>query len=140
MTRPKARDAPTSSRLAAQKQANTRAELSIGATLRGLRARYRKNVRKLPGSPDFANASRQWAVFVNGCFWHHHTNCKRATTPRNNRDFWLSKFAANRERDARAVRALRRLGFRVLIVWECQEHNAKDRLRKILESGRVKSG
>lgn len=138
--RPKARDVLTSSRLAAQKQANTRTELSIAAALRAVGARYRKNVRNLPGSPDFANKTGQWAVFVNGCFWHHHSNCKRATTPRNNQEFWLSKFAANRARDARAVRALRRRGFKVLIIWECQEQVAEDRLRKVLEPSCVKAG
>ena len=60
---------------------------------------YRKNVRSLPGSPDFANKSRKWAVFVHGCFWHRHTGCRRATTPNANRDFWLAKFVANRTRD-----------------------------------------
>lgn len=138
--RPKARDALTSSRLAAQRQANTRSELLIGAALRKIGVRYRKNVNSLPGSPDFANVTRNWAVFVNGCFWHHHRNCRRGSIPQNNREFWESKFAANRARDARAIRDLRRRGLRVLIVWECQVGFAEEMLRKILEPGRIKSG
>ncbi len=118
------------------RQRNTRPEQAIAAALRDLKAGYRKNVRSLPGSPDFANKSKKWAVFVNGCFWHRHTGCRRATTPKANRDFWLDKFATNRARDARAVRALRRMGFRVAVVWECQTPNAVSRLSKILESGR----
>lgn len=115
------------------RQRGSAAELAVAALLRRLGAAYRKNVRRLPGSPDFANRKRRWAVFVNGCFWHRHTGCARATTPKANREFWLEKFAANRARDARAVRQLRRMGFRVLIVWECQVPTAEGRLSKILE-------
>lgn len=129
--RPKAYDAATSSRLAKQSQAGTDSEKRVGVILRSLGVRYRRNVRTLPGSPDFANVTRRWAVFVNGCFWHHHRNCKRSTIPRNNRDFWRSKFAGNRARDARAVRELRNRGFKVLIVWECQLGTCERRLRKI---------
>jgi DNA mismatch endonuclease (patch repair protein) len=72
-------------------------------------------------------------VFVNGCFWHRHTGCSRATVPKANNAFWLQKFAANRTRDARAVRALRRRGFRVAIVWECEVGEAETKLRRALE-------
>lgn len=126
-----ARDATTSKRLAAQRQANTRTELAIGAELSALGVRYRKNVRKLPGSPDFANIRRRWAIFVNGCFWHHHRGCKRATIPKNNRAFWESKFAANRARDAGAALELRRRGFKVLILWECQVSSSQGRLGRL---------
>ncbi len=101
---------------------------------------YRKNVRALRGSPDFANRSRYWAVFVHGCFWHQHPGCPRATIPTRNRAFWEAKFAANRDRDARATSALRRKGFRVVTVWECQVADApavKSRLSKLLKSGGV---
>jgi DNA mismatch endonuclease Vsr len=96
-------------------------------------------VKALPGSPDFANVSKCWTVFVNGCFWHHHTNCKRATIPRNNEAFWRSKFKANRSRDARAVTELRRRGFRVIILWECQLSACESRLHQILEPRRVEA-
>ena len=65
-----------------------------------------------------------WAIFVNGCYWHHHTGCLRATIPARNRDFWTTKFAANRRRDARKIRALRARGFRIVVVWECQTRDA----------------
>jgi DNA mismatch endonuclease Vsr len=123
--------------MARVRQKGTAAEEAVGRALRGLGVAYRKNVRALPGSPDFANRRRRWAVFVQGCFWHRHTGCRRATTPKANRDFWLEKFTRNRARDAAAVRALRRMGIRVVLVWECQVEAAAPRLSKILESGRV---
>lgn len=137
--RPVARDAQTSQRLARQKQLSTAAELCVARELRALGIRYRKNVKRLPGSPDFANASKRWAIFVNGCFWHHHTNCKRATVPRNNEGFWRFKFAGNRCRDARVVRELRQRGFEVLILWECGLASSEARLRKLLETGRMRA-
>lgn len=116
--------------MARVRQRDTRPEREVASALRSLGASYRKNVRGLPGSPDFANKSRRWAVFVHGCFWHRHTGCRRATIPKANRTFWLDKFAANRSRDARAIRALRRLGFRVAVIWECQ--TAEPRVRETL--------
>lgn len=67
-----------------------------------------------------ANKRRKTAVFVNGCFWHHHTGCQRATTPKHNRQFWLEKFLANRSRDSKSIRALRATGYKVLLIWECE--------------------
>lgn len=129
---------PDRSRLLGKvRQAGTAAELRVGRILRKLGHAYRKNVRKLPGSPDFANRAAGWAVFVNGCFWHRHTGCRRATTPKANREFWLAKFARNRQRDAAAVKALRAAGFRVVIVWECRLDAAEARLSKVLEPRRV---
>ncbi|QGM45198.1 very short patch repair endonuclease [Methylocystis heyeri] len=101
------------------RQRGTSAELIVGSALRELGASYRLNVRSLPGSPDFANRRRKWAVFVHGCFWHHHTGCRRATIPKTNEAFWREKFVSNRSRDARAIKVLRKAGFRVAIVWEC---------------------
>jgi DNA mismatch endonuclease (patch repair protein) len=121
------------------RQRATRAERAVGAALTALGLRYRKNVRALPGSPDFANRRGRWAIFVNGCFWHRHRGCRRATTPTANRAFWLEKFAANRRRDAAAIRALRRRGFKVTIVWECQALDAA-RLSDVLEPRRVDVG
>lgn len=107
------------------RQKRTTAEDLVAAALRDHGIAYRRNVRSLPGSPDFANKRRGWAIFVNGCFWHHHKGCKRATVPTRNREFWLEKFAANRKRDAAKVRALRRMGFRPYIVWECEAFSAE---------------
>ena len=122
------------------KQRKTAPEEALARTLRSVGLAYRRNVRTLPGSPDFANKSRGWAIFVNGCYWHHHTACRRATTPKNNAAFWRRKFADNRRRDARKIVELRRRGIRVLVVWECEladEDRLRRRLSNLREPNRV---
>lgn len=135
--RPTPQSAERSRLLARVRQKDTAAERVVGAALRRLDLSYRKNVCGLPGSPDFANRKRSWAVFVQGCFWHHHTGCRRATVPKSNRAFWAAKFARNRIRDAAAIRALRAQGFKVVLVWECELAGAEARLSEILEPRRV---
>jgi DNA mismatch endonuclease Vsr len=120
MKAPKPADPSRSALMARVRQRGTAAELVVAASLRSLGASYRVNVRKLPGSPDFANRTRKWAVFVHGCFWHHHIACKRATVPKSNKTFWREKFAANRMRDERSTLELRRCGYRVAVIWECE--------------------
>lgn len=129
--------------MAAVRQRGTRAELTVAGILRRLGHAYRLNVRSLPGSPDIANRKRRWAIFVQGCFWHHHTNCRRATVPKSNTDFWTAKFIANRARDARTIRALRASGFKVVTVWECEvakPDTLTARLAQIFEPGRINVG
>lgn len=113
-------DPETSRRLAHVRQHNTSPEMLVRKILYALGFRFRVKGRGLPGSPDIVNRSQRWAVFVHGCFWHGHEGCRRATVPKRNRAFWLAKFHANRDRDRVAAAALRRLGYRVVIVWECQ--------------------
>lgn len=122
--------------MARVRQKGTAAERVVAATLRALGASYRVNVRALPGSPDFANRTRKWVIFVHGCFWHHHARCKRATVPKSNKRFWREKFAANRTRDKWAIRELTRSGYRVAVVWECEIADAdlvRSRLSQVLE-------
>lgn len=138
--RPRASDARQAALLGRVRQRGTSAEQAVGAALRSLGLHYRKNVRALPGAPDFANRSKKWAVFVNGCFWHHHRGCKRATIPKNNRSFWLEKFATNRRRDARAIRRLRASGFVVALVWECRASRSAIRLADVLKAGGIEVG
>jgi DNA mismatch endonuclease (patch repair protein) len=113
-------DEATSTRLGRIRQSGTGAELAVRKMVSSLGGRYRTKNRDLPGSPDIANRSRMWAIFVHGCYWHAHLNCSRATVPKRNRLFWEAKFSANRTRDARAIRELRSHGFRVVVVWECE--------------------
>ena len=121
-------------------QRGTKIETVVAITLRDLGLHYRKNVKRLPGSPDFANQSARWAIFVNGCFWHHHVGCRKATVPKSNKKFWMLKFRDNRLRDARAVRSLRRDGYRVVTIWECQIDRIASKLSNILESRSVDAG
>lgn len=85
---------------------------------RGLR--YRKNVKQLPGTPDIVFPKYKTVVFVNGCFWHGHKECKYSHLPSTNLEYWEKKIADNLERDERKIRELEELGYRVLIVWQCQ--------------------
>ena len=122
------------------RQARTAPEDAVAALLRAQGIAYRRNVRGLPGSPDFANVARGFAIFVNGCFWHAHRNCRRphSRSPKQNAAFWQEKFAANRARDARKIRALRAMGLRVMLVWECElrdEERLKERLGRVLKGG-----
>jgi DNA mismatch endonuclease (patch repair protein) len=117
------------------RQRDTAPELMVRRATTALGLRYRTRNRDLPGSPDLANRSRHWAVFVHGCYWHRHEGCPRASTPKNNQGFWLAKFEYNRARDLRAQRALQQLGFRVLVIWECEtthESALRKRLRPML--------
>jgi len=115
----------------------TQSECVIRKLLRLLGIAYRVRNADLPGSPDMANRNRKWAIFVHGCFWHSHQNCLRATLPKRNRSFWLMKFVQNRKRDARVLRSLRRQGFRVAVIWECQIEDdlerVENRLRRFFE-------
>ena len=104
----------------AVRRAGTQPEALVAVALSTVGIRFRRNVKTLPGSPDFANRSMRLAIFVHGCYWHSHRGCARATVPKRNRRFWIAKFAANQARDVRKVRALRKLGFRVLTIWECE--------------------
>ncbi|MDK9697556.1 MAG: very short patch repair endonuclease [Siculibacillus sp.] len=131
--RPPAASPERAALLSRVRRTRTAAEEEVARRLRALGLHYRRNVRALPGSPDFANRRRGWAIFVNGCFWHHHTACVRAAVPKNNRDFWVEKFAANRRRDAEKIRRLRRLGFTVLVIWECRLDRCDDRLARLAE-------
>ncbi len=130
-------DPVTSARMAGVRQKGTQIETMVAEILREKGLRYRKNVKQLAGSPDFANRSRRWAVFVNGCFWHHHTACRKATVPKTNTDFWTRKFRDNRRRDAQAIRSLRRSGYYVVIVWECEKDRMRSKLGEILEARRI---
>lgn len=118
------------------RQRGTKAEDDVAGVLCALDIRFRRNVRTLPGSPDFANKSRKWALFVNGCFWHHHAGCTRATTPTRNRAFWRAKFEANVKRDRSKTGLLRRMGFSVLTVWECETRDKARLMRRFDELGR----
>ncbi|MDX2289079.1 MAG: very short patch repair endonuclease [Hyphomicrobiaceae bacterium] len=119
------------------RRSGTSAEDRVAAICRELGLAYRRNVKSLPGSPDLANKTRHWVVFVNGCFWHAHTGCKRATVPKRNNAFWTTKFRANRRRDAAKIRKLRAAGYRVVLIWECETSDAslmKRRLSNLREA------
>ena len=113
----------------------TAPEDAVAAMLRRLRARFRRNVKSLPGNPDLLVPAARTAIFVHGCFWHGHPNCNRAKLPKTNRAFWRSKIAGNRMRDARNARKLRKEGWHVLTVWQCRlrkPDQVLNRLKRVL--------
>lgn len=124
-------DDETSQRMANIRQHGTTPELTVRAMVYALGRRYRTANRDLPGSPDLANRTRRWAIFVHGCFWHRHPGCRLTTTPSRNREFWLAKFRRNTERDAAAVARLEADGYQVAVVWECETRDLHSLTRRL---------
>ncbi|MHB8448274.1 MAG: very short patch repair endonuclease [Rudaea sp.] len=116
------------------KGANTKPELGVRSLLHRLGFRFRLHRRDLPGTPDIVLPGRSAVVLVHGCFWHGH-RCKRTKMPKSRRRYWSEKIAGNRVRDARKRRCLRALGWKVVVVWECELKKPvelADKLRKAL--------
>lgn len=82
--------------------------------------RYRKNSEALPGKPDIVLPKYKTIIFVNGCFWHGHRNCKKAELPVTNRIFWQEKIEKNKCRDIRRIKDLKKMGYRVIVLWQCK--------------------
>lgn len=117
----------------AVKRAHTGPEVAVRKLLHSLGLRFRLHRKALPGSPDIVLPKHRTVIFVHGCFWHRHPGCRYASTPKTRQDYWLPKFAANVERDARKTSQLEELGWRVLVVWECEtrsEEALEARLRR----------
>ena len=87
--------------------------------------RYRRNVKKLPGTPDIVLKKYKTVIFVNGCFWHMHEGCKYFVWPKDNSEFWKNKLLANKERDEKEKKEIEELGWKVIVVWECQLKKAE---------------
>ena len=99
---------------------NTGPERKLRHALWRLGFRYRTNDKRLPGSPDIVLPKYRTVIFVHGCFWHGHKDCKNASTPKTNTEFWKAKITRNKERDQEDWRQLEAKGWFVIIVWECQ--------------------
>ncbi|MDA0804009.1 MAG: very short patch repair endonuclease, partial [Planctomycetota bacterium] len=108
--------------------------------------RFRLNVRALPGCPDIVLPRHKMVIFVHGCFWHRHIGCDKSSLPRRNREWWVAKLRRNRARDRSAQAALAALGWKVVVVWECELPAPRQELgpaecshiaRKVLRRGGV---
>ena len=110
---------------------NTQPELAVRKLAHALGYRFRLHRRTLPGSPDLVFPRLKKAVFVHGCFWHRH-DCKKATTPKSNTDFWQTKFRQNIERDNRKLAEIRGQGWDAVVIWECETRDLSS-LRARLE-------
>ena len=117
-------------------QKNTTPELVVRRVAHSMGLRFRLHRRDLPGSPDLVFVSRRCVVFVHGCFWHRHSRCRKASTPKSNIEFWTDKFEGNVSRDRVSRRLLKAAGWKVLTIWECQTKDVasiKQRLLGLLE-------
>ena len=103
---------------------DTAPELAVRRIAHGMGLRFRLHRKDLPGRPDLVFPKHRLVVFVHGCFWHRHEGCRHASTPKSRTRFWTEKFAANVDRDVRQEAALRTLGWRILVIWQCE---SKDR-------------
>jgi DNA mismatch endonuclease (patch repair protein) len=119
--------------MAAVRSKDTRPEMAVRRLVYEMGYRYRLHAYDLPGHPDMVFRGKKKALFVHGCFWHRHSGCRYSTTPKTKTSFWSAKFSANVARDRRNSRALRRAGWRILAVWQCQLKNPKTLAKRIHE-------
>ncbi len=118
-------------RMALIRSSNTGPEIAVRRLVYGMGYRYRLHGEDLPGRPDLVFKARQKVIFVHGCFWHLHRNCRNNRPPKSKREYWKPKLERNAARDKQVRRRLRYLGWRSLVIWEC-ELKKPDRLsRKI---------
>ena len=115
------------------KSKNTKPEKVVRSLLFSLGYRFRLHVKDLLGKPDIVLPKYKTVVWVNGCFWHGHENCKDAGIPKTNSNFWYDKISKNKERDKRVLNELEQAGWKVLVVWECQIDD-KEKLISFLKS------
>lgn len=125
-------DAATRSRMMSGiKGKNTKPELLVRKYLHSRGLRFRLHVKELPGKPDLVLPKFKAVVFVNGCFWHQHAGCKYATMPNSHELFWKNKLSDNVARDSYQIAALKGLGWRVFVVWECELQKGSSRLESL---------
>lgn len=110
---------------------NTKPEMIVRSITYKLGFRYRLHYQKLPGKPDLVFPSRKEVIFVHGCYWHRHTCRKGKSIPATNTEMWMEKLKRNKERDKENRKELRKLGWEVLTIWECQIKNTKKLINRI---------
>ena len=127
--------AQRSERMGRVRARDTKPELLVRRLVHRMGYRYRLHRRDLPGTPDLVFPGRRKVIFVHGCFWHRHTdaNCKLARLPKSKHDFWVPKLKANFERDVDNQDQLQKLGWEVMIVWECQLRDAAALMARVRE-------
>ena len=114
---------------------NTKPEEKVRKYLYSQGFRYRKNDKRLPGTPDIVLPKYRTVIFVNGCFWHGHQGCRYFVVPQTNTEFWMNKIDANRARDQKKISELEAMGWKVIVIWECELKPGKrdDTLIKIVK-------
>jgi DNA mismatch endonuclease (patch repair protein) len=109
-----------SKNMAAIKSKNTNPEIKVRKLLHSLGYRFRLHKIELPGSPDIVLKKYKTVVFVHGCFWHRHKECKYASNPKTREEFWNKKFISNIERDIKVRERIKAAGWKSIVVWECE--------------------
>ncbi|WP_102227141.1 very short patch repair endonuclease [Acidimangrovimonas sediminis] len=113
-------------------QKDTKPELALRRALHRLGYRYRLHRRDLPGTPDLVFPARRKVIFVHGCFWHGH-GCRWGRLPKSRPEYWLPKIETNRERDRKAVTALREAGWEPLVVWQCELRDLEAAVGRVVD-------
>lgn len=122
-----------SKNMAAVRGKNTSPELRVRRMLHSMGYRFRLHRKDFPGRPDIVLPKYRLCIFVHGCFWHQHPGCNRATIPETRRKFWQEKFLQNKNRDAQAEKELKKMGWHVCTIWEC-ETKQPDNLVEIISN------
>ena len=128
-----------SERMSRVRSKDTNPELIVRHLTWALGYRYRLYGRNLPGRPDLVFSGRRKVIFVHGCFWHQHQGCRQYRTPRSRLDFWLPKLESNKQRDRISMSKLRKMGWKALILWECELKNlaaVSNRIKCFLEKAK----
>ncbi|MDE3135079.1 MAG: DNA mismatch endonuclease Vsr [Acidobacteriota bacterium] len=128
-----------SERMALIRSRDTKPELLVRRIAKSCGYKFRLNVASLPGKPDLVFLRHRKVIFVHGCFWHRHPGCALARLPKSKLEFWLPKLTGNRRRDLRDLRRLRRAGWHVKVIWECQTKDTRcleSSIRKFLRPSR----
>lgn len=122
------------------KNKNTKPEDIVAKFLFSRGFRYRRHVKNLPGTPDIVLKKYNTVIFVNGCFWHMHEGCKNFVWPKDNEEFWRNKLLRNKKRDAEKIGQLKKLGWKVITVWECQlkHNNFETTMERLLSNIRMR--
>ena len=113
------------------KSKNTKPEIKVRQLLHSMGYRFRLHMKDLPGNPDIVLKKYKTVIYVNGCFWHRHPNCKYASIPKTRPEFWSQKFKSNVERDNNNYIKIKNLGWKYIVVWECELKNRSDLVEKL---------
>ena len=119
--------------MSAIKSKNTKPEIAVRKVLHSMGYRFRLHGKDLPGSPDIVLPKYRTVIFVHGCFWHRHKDCKYATTPKTRQDFWNKKFTTNIERDLEIHEKIKNLNWRSVVIWECETKHMENLRDKIID-------
>ena len=119
--------------MSAIKSKNTKPEIKVRKVLHSMGYRFRLHSKDLPGSPDIVLPKYKTVIFVHGCFWHQHENCKYASTPKTRQKFWNKKFTENIKRDSEIQDKIKNLDWRSVIIWECETKNIENLRDKIID-------